>query len=519
MNKKIILTFFKKHVKFFLISFLIIKVMTDIPFYLTYDDVLLLPQYSEILPKDVDTKTKLTKSIKLNIPLVSAAMDTVTEHELAIKMALYGGIGIIHKNLTPDEQAEEVDRVKRFENGFITGPICAKPDQKIQDVYEIRLKHGYKAVPITDTGKPNGKLVGLVTANDYFIHKHAEQKIKQRMTKAENLLIAVEGVSLSEANDILEESKHSKLLIVDSKKKMNLRALVTRRDIEKNKLYPDASKDKFKRLRVGAAVGPAKNMEERVEKLVKAEVDVLVVDTAHGHSKGVIDTIKYIKKNYKKVDVIGGNIATIEAVRALAKAGADAVKVGIGPGSICTTRVITGIGAPQLSAIMTCTKEAKKLGLPVIADGGVKYSGDMAKAIAGGASSVMLGSIFAGTKESPGKLIYHEGKTFKSYRGMGSIGAMAGGGKERYGQADVKDESKYVPEGIEGQIVYKGEVAHEIFQMVGGLKSSMGYLGAKDIPTFQKKAKFVQISPASLHESHPHTVMITKDAPNYKPVK
>lgn len=490
--------------------------MADIPFYLTYDDVLLLPQYSEILPKNVDTKTSLTKRIKLNIPLVSAAMDTVTENELAIKMALYGGIGIIHKNLTPDEQAEEVDKVKRFENGFIKNPMCAKPDDLIEHIYEIRNKHGYKAVPVTDNGNPNGKLVGLITANDYFIHKHANLKVKERMTKAEKLLIAYEGVSLSEANDILEESKHSKLLIVNTKKGMKLRALVTRRDIEKNKLYPDASKDKDKRLRVGAAVGPAKNMEERVKKLVDAGVDVLVVDTAHGHSKGVIDTIKYIKKNYKGIDVIGGNIATVEAVRALAKAGADAVKVGIGPGSICTTRVVTGIGAPQLSAVMTCAKEAKKLGIPVIADGGIKFSGDMAKAMAAGASTIMLGSLFAGTKESPGELIYHEGKTFKAYRGMGSMGAMAGGGKERYGQADVKEEAKYVPEGIEGQIVYKGEVAHEIFQMVGGLRSSMGYLGAKNIADFHKKAKFVQITPAGLHESHPHNITITKDAPNYK---
>jgi len=490
--------------------------MSDIPSYLTYDDVLLLPQYSEILPKDVNTSTQLTKKIKLNIPIVSAAMDTVTEHELAIKMALYGGIGIIHKNLTPDEQAEEVDRVKRFENGFIQNPICLNPDATINEVYDIRQKYGYKAVPITDNGQPDGKLEGLITANDYFIHKHAGLKIKQRMTKVENLLVAYEGVSLSEANDILEESKHSKLLIVNNKKSLKLRALVTRRDIEKNKLYPEASKDSQKRLRVGAAVGPAKNMEERVQKLIKAGVDVLVVDTAHGHSKGVIDTIKYIKKNHKGIDVIGGNIATVEAVRALAKAGADAVKVGIGPGSICTTRVVTGIGAPQLSAVMNCAKEAKKLGIPVIADGGVKFSGDMAKAIAAGASTVMLGSLFAGTKESPGELIYHEGKTFKAYRGMGSMGAMSGGGKERYGQADVKDEGKYVPEGIEGQIVYKGPVAHEIFQMTGGLRSSMGYLGAKNIADFQKKAKFVQISPAGLHESHPHNIMITKDAPNYK---
>lgn len=488
--------------------------MADLPLYLTYDDVLLLPQYSEILPKDVDTKTRLTRHIKLNAPLLSAAMDTVTEHELAIKMALYGGIGIIHKNMTPDQQADEVDRVKRFENGFIRNPICARPTDRIQDVYEIRNKYGYKAVPITDNGKSDGKLVGLITANDYFIHKHANQKVKDRMTKAERLLTAQDGISLTQANDILEESKHSKLIIVD--KKNNLKAMVTRRDIEKNKLYPDSCKDSDKRLRVGAAVGPAKNMEERVEKLVKAGADVLVVDTAHGHSKGVIDTIKYIKKNYKKVDVIGGNIATAEAVKALVKAGADAVKVGIGPGSICTTRVVTGIGAPQFSAVAECVKEARKTDTPVIADGGIKLSGDLAKAIAVGADTAMIGSLFAGTKESPGDLIYHEGKTFKAYRGMGSMGAMAGGGKERYGQADVKEEAKYVPEGIEGQIVYKGPVAHEIFQLLGGLRSSMGYVGAKDIPAFHKKAKFVQITNAGLKESHPHDVMVTKDAPNYK---
>ena len=493
--------------------------MADIPLYLTYDDVLLLPQYSEILPKDVDTKTNLTKGLKLSIPLVSAAMDTVTEHELAIKMALYGGIGIIHKNLSPDQQAEEVMMVKRFENGFIKFPMCAKPTDTIQSIYEIRLKYGYKAVPITDNGEYNGKLLGLVTANDYFIHKHAHLKAKDRMTKAGNLLIAFEGITLSQANDILEESKHSKLLLVDSKKNMKLRALVTRRDIEKNKLYPDACKDVDKRLRVGAAVGPAKNMEERVDKLAKAGVDVLVADTAHGHSKGVIDTVKYIKKYHKNIEVIAGNVATAEAVRALAEAGADAVKVGIGPGSICTTRVITGIGAPQFTAVMTCANEAKRFGIPVIADGGVKFSGDIAKAIAAGASSVMIGSLFAGTKESPGELIYHEGKTYKAYRGMGSLGAMSAGGRERYGQADVKDESKYVPEGIEGQIMYKGEVAHEIFQLIGGLKSSMGYLGAKDIATFQKKAKFVQITGAGLVESHPHDVIVVKDAPNYKSTK
>ena len=488
----------------------------DILLHLTYDDVLLLPQKSDVLPKETNVETRLTKNIKLNIPLVSAAMDTVTEHELAIALALVGGIGIIHKNMTPDEQAEEVQRVKRFENGFIQDPMCAKPDDTIDDIYQIREKYGYKAVPITDTGKVGGKLIGLITANDYFYHKHQNQKVKNRMTKVKDLLVAEKSITLSKANDVLEESKHSKLIIVDSKKNMKLKALVTRKDIEKNKQYPNSCKDKFKRLRVGAAVGPASNMKERVEKLIKAGADVLVVDTAHGHSKGVMDTIKYIKSNYKGIDVIGGNVATKEAVADLAKAGADAVKVGIGPGSICTTRVVTGIGAPQLSAVMECSAEGKKHKVPIIADGGVKYSGDVAKAMAAGASSVMIGSLLAGTKESPGELIYHEGKTFKAYRGMGSMGAMSTGGKERYGQANVKDEAKYVPEGIEGQIVYKGPVAHEIFQLVGGLKSSMGYLGSKDILTYQKKAKFVQITSAGLHESHPHNIQITKDAPNYK---
>lgn len=491
----------------------------NIPLHLTFDDVLLLPQYSDVLPKQTDVATRLTKNITLNIPLISAAMDTVTEHELAIELALFGGIGIIHKNMDPETQAEEVRLVKRFENGFIHNPICAKPNDTIDDIYKIREKYGYKAVPVTDTGEVNGKLVGLITANDYFYHKHSSQKVKDRMTKAEDLLVAYEGITLSEANDILEESKHSKLIIVNNEKEMRLRALVTRKDIEKNKKYPEASKDKLKRLRVGAAVGPADNMEERVEKLTDAGVDVLVVDTAHGHSKGVMDTIKYIKKNYSNVDVIGGNVATKEAVLDLIKAGADAVKIGIGPGSICTTRIVTGVGAPQLSAIMECAEEAKKHKVPVISDGGIRYSGDVAKAIAAGASTVMIGSLFAGTKESPGELIYHEGKTFKMYRGMGSLGAMSAGGKERYGQGDVKEEGKFVPEGIEGQIVYKGPVAHEIFQLIGGLKSSMGYLGSKDISTFQKKAKFIQITSAGLFESHPHNIMITKDAPNYKSMK
>lgn len=489
--------------------------MKDIPLYLTFDDVLLVPRYSDVLPRAVSVKTQLTRNIHLNIPLLSAAMDTVTEHELAIKIALYGGIGIIHKNLSPDEQAEEVKKVKRFENGFIQEPICARPEDSIEAIYQIRQKYGYKAVPITENGKPGGKLVGLITANDYFYHKHRHTKVKERMTKRKDLLIAYYGITLMEANDILEESKHSKLLIVD-KKTGCLRALVTRRDIEKNKLYPDACKDEDKSLRVGAAVGPAKNMEERVKKLVLAGADVLVVDTAHGHSKGVIETVKYIKKHYPKMDVIAGNIATAEAVQDLVKAGADAVKVGIGPGSICTTRVVTGIGVPQLSAVMACAAEAKKHKIPVISDGGIRYAGDVAKAIAAGADSVMIGSLFAGTKESPGEIIYREGKTYKEYRGMGSLGAMGGGGKERYAQPEVTEESKYVPEGIEGQILYKGQLSEEIFQLVGGLRSGMGYCGAKDISVFQKNAQFVRITPSGIRESHPHDVEVIKEAPNYK---
>ncbi len=486
------------------------------PPYLTFDDVLLVPHYSEILPREASTKTRVSRNIELNIPLVSAAMDTVTEHEMAIQMALYGGIGIIHKNLSPAGQAEEVRKVKRFENGFITDPICAKPDDTIENIYGIRKKYGYKAVPVTADGTSHGKLVGLITANDYFYHKHSALKVKERMTKADKLLIAEASVTLAKANDMLEESKHSKLIIVSNRRDMKLRALVTRADIEKNKLYPESSKDGQKRLRVGAAVGPAANMQERVKLLVEAGVDLLVVDTAHGHSKGVLDTIKYIKKNFPKIDVVGGNVATAEAVEALAKAGADGVKVGIGPGSICTTRVIAGVGVPQLSAVMTCAAMAQKHKIPVIADGGIKYSGDVVKALAAGASAVMVGGLLAGTKESPGELIYREGKTFKAYRGMGSLGAMGAGGRERYGQSDVRDENKYVPEGIEGQILYKGEVAHSLFQLVGGLRSGMGYLGAKDLPTLQKHAQFIQITAAGLRESHPHDVQLIKDAPNYR---
>lgn len=484
------------------------------PQYLTFDDVLLLPQYSEVLPKDVDTQTKLTKKVSLHTPLLSAAMDTVTEHEMAIAMALNGGLGIIHKNLTPDEQAEEVKKVKRYESGFIRNPVVVKPTDTIARVIEIREKEGYKAVPVTQNGKPNGKLVGIVTKNDYFM-KHADLLVKDRMTPFNKLLVAYKGISLHEAYEILEESKYSKLLIIDNDANRRLVALVTRKDIEKNERYPYSSKDKDSRLLVGAAVGPAANMEERVKKLAEAEVDVMVVDTAHGHSKGVVDTIKHIKKKYSHIQIIGGNIGTKEACEALIKAGADAVKVGIGPGSICTTRVITGIGVPQLSAILEVVK-ASKGRVPVIADGGVRYSGDFAKAIAAGASVVMIGSLFAGTSESPGETVYRDGKTYKTYRGMGSIGAMQRGGKERYGQANIKDAAKFVPEGIEGLILHKGSVAQEIYQLLGGLKSSMGYQGAKDISTLHKKAQFVQITSASMVESHPHDVVIAREAPNYR---
>lgn len=485
-----------------------------IPQKLTFDDVLMVPQYSEVLPKNANVETNLTKKILLKIPVVSAAMDTVTESKMAIAMALSGGMGVIHKNLSPQDQAQEVAKVKRFENGFILEPVVVGPNATIQDVFDYRKRDGFKAIPITEDGKVNGKVIGLITANDYFINKHGNLKVTERMTPIEKLLCATKGIALEEAYEILEESNHSKLLVVDEDNR--LFAMVTRRDLERRQDFPHSTLDKNGRLRVAAAVGPAQDMEERIFGLVKAGVDVLVVDTAHGHSKGVIDTVTFIKEKYPEISVIAGNIATPEAVEALANAGADAVKVGIGPGSICTTRVVTGIGLPQLSAVMNCSIAAKKRGVCLIADGGIKYSGDIAKAISAGADVVMLGSLLAGTEESPGEVIYSNGKTFKSYRGMGSVSAMEKGGKERYGQADEENSEKFVPEGIEGRTLYKGPVKTELFQLVGGLKSSMGYQGAKNIPELQKKAKFVQITSASLKENHPHDVTIAREAPNYR---
>lgn len=487
--------------------------MKTIPLALTFDDVLMIPQYSQILPKAVSLKTNFTRNIQLNIPLISAAMDTVTEERMAIIMALHGGIGVIHKNCDPDTQATMVAKVKRFENGFIREPMVLSPKDKISDAIIIKEEHGFKAIPVTSTGMLDGKVVGLLTRNDYLKNKHDNCIVGDRMTPFEDLLIARAPIDLSTANDVLEESRHSKLLILN--KDDTLHALVTRRDIEKNENFPNSVKDKGKRLIVAAAVGPAHNMEERVKKLIAARVDVLVVDTAHGHSKGVIDTVKYIKKTYPKIDVLAGNIASPQAAEALIEAGVDGIKVGIGPGSICTTRIIAGVGVPQFSAIQNVVEVAKRHNVPVVADGGIKYSGDVAKALAIGASTVMIGSLLAGTEESPGEIIYSEGQTFKYYRGMGSIAAMTKGGKERYAQSNVADD-KLVPEGIEGKILLKGPATNEIFQLCGGLRSSMGYSGAMDLKTFQEVAEFVQITSAGLRESHPHDVGILKDAPNYR---
>ncbi|MEI7511497.1 MAG: IMP dehydrogenase [Candidatus Peregrinibacteria bacterium] len=482
---------------------------------LTFDDVLMVPQYSAVLPANTDVSTKISTTLKLKIPIISAAMDTVTEHQMAIEMALSGGIGIIHKNMNPDEQSQEVARVKRFENGFIKDPFVVSPEQTVQEIYEIRKSKGYKAIPVTENGEPHGKLLGLITANDYFITRHAQCPVAERMTPRERLFTAEEGINLETAYELLEDSKHSKLIVVSHDG--NLVAMVTRRDIERKQDFPHAVLDSEGRLLCGAAIGPAKNMEERVFKLVSAGVDLFVVDTAHGHSQGVFDTAKFVKEKYPHITVIAGNIATPEAAEFLAKAGVDGVKVGIGPGSICTTRVITGIGVPQFSAIYDTAKKAKELGLSVIADGGVKYSGDLAKALAAGADAVMIGSLLAGTTESPGEMVYVGGRTYKSYRGMGSLGAMKEGGKERYQQAHVEDSEKFVPEGIEGRVLFKGSVRAELYQLVGGVRSSLGYQGCKDLKELHERAKFIRITSASLRENHPHDVTITQESPNYRP--
>lgn len=473
---------------------------------LTFDDVLLVPQKSEILPRETDVSTQLTKKIRLNIPLMSAGMDTVTEARMAIAMAREGGIGIIHKNMTIEEQALEVDKVKRSEHGVITDPFYLSPDHAVSDALELMERYRISGVPITDKDR---KLVGIITNRDIRFERNVSRRIDEVMTK-ENLVTAKIGITMDEALEIMKQHKIEKLPLVDDD--YRLAGLITIKDIEKTIEYPNSARDSSGRLLAGAAVGVTKDMLERVAALVESKVDVIVVDTAHGHSKGVIDSVKLIKREFPDLQVIAGNVATAEATVELIKAGADAVKVGIGPGSICTTRVVTGVGVPQITAIINCAKAAKEYGVPIIADGGIKYSGDITKALAAGASVVMAGSLFAGTDESPGEEILYEGRRYKVYRGMGSLGAMDAGSKDRYFQEDTK---KYVPEGVEGRIHYKGALGDVVYQLIGGLKSGMGYCGAKDIPTLQETAKFIKITSATLVENHPHNIDITKEAPNY----
>jgi len=485
---------------------------------LTFDDVLLVPAYSAILPKETSVKTRLTKSIQLNIPLVSAAMDTVTESELSIAIARSGGIGFIHKNLTISQQAKEVAKVKRYESGIIRNPITLYENATVQAALDLMQKHSISGIPIIE--EPIGpddaslKLKGIITNRDLRFKPSPDQKISSIMT-SRNLITADEDINLEDAAGILLENKIEKLLITDGKG--NLKGLITFKDIQKRKLYPDSCKDEDGRLRAGAAVGIRADTIDRVAALVEAGVDIVAVDTAHGHSKAVSDMVRTIKKSFPDLQVVAGNVATADAVRDLVAAGADAVKVGIGPGSICTTRVVAGVGMPQLTAVMKCTEEAAKTGTPIIADGGIKYSGDIAKAIAAGADSVMIGSIFAGTDESPGETILYEGRRFKAYRGMGSLGAMSEpeGSSDRYFQDASKESKKYVPEGIEGRIPAKGKLEEVIYQLIGGLKSSMGYCGVKSTDEMKNNTSFVRITQAGLRESHPHDVMITKEAPNY----
>jgi len=472
----------------------------------TFDDVLLVPNKSEVLPNEVSLKTQLTKKIQLNIPLMSASMDTVTESKMAIAMAREGGIGIIHKNMTIEDQAREVDRVKRQENGVITDPIYLSANHRLQDAEDLMGRYRISGVPITDE---NGKLVGIVTNRDMIFETNYDRKISEVMTK-ENLITAPENTTVEEAKEILKKHKIEKLPLVDANG--CLKGLITMKDIEKVKKFPNAAKDEKGRLLCGAAVGVTGNMMERVEALVKANVDVITLDTAHGHSKGVLDAVTEIKKIYPELQVIAGNVATAEATEDLIKAGADCVKVGIGPGSICTTRVVAGVGVPQLTAVMDCAEMGRKYGIPVIADGGLKYSGDIVKALAAGASVAMMGSLFAGCEEAPGELEIYQGRSYKVYRGMGSLAAMEKGSKDRYFQEGNK---KLVPEGVEGRVAFKGYVADTIFQIMGGIKSGMGYLGSKDLDTLYETATFVVQTAAGFRESHPHDINITKEAPNY----
>lgn len=480
-----------------------------LPVGLTFDDVLLIPAESAVLPRDIDVSTRLTDRITLKIPLVSAAMDTVTESKTAIAMAQEGGIGLIHRNLSVWAQAAEVEKVKKYESGMITDPITVAPDQKISEAQAIMNQYGISGLPVTK----NGKLVGILTNRDLRFEKRHDRPVSEVMTK-HNLVTVKPGVDLDTAKELLHQHRIEKLLVVDDR--LELKGLITVKDIEKKIQYPNASKDDRGRLRVGAAVGVGPDWEERVETLVRAGVDLIAVDTAHGHSRNVLDVIGQIRRRYPDLNLAGGNVATAEGTTALIHAGVNAVKVGVGPGSICTTRVVSGVGVPQITAIGGCAKAAARHNIPIIADGGIKYSGDITKGLAAGADSVMIGSLFAGTEESPGEMILYQGRSYKSYRGMGSLGAMGQGSRDRYGQADVKDANKLVPEGIEGQVPYKGSLSFNIHQLVGGLRAGMGYLGCPDMAALHSKARFMQVTAAALREGHVHDVFITKEAPNYR---
>jgi IMP dehydrogenase len=477
---------------------------------LTFDDVLLVPAYSNILPKDTSLRTRLTRNITLNIPLLSAAMDTVTEGRLAIAMAQEGGIGIIHKNLSPKDQAKEVSKVKRFESGVLRDPITIPPTMKIRDVIALTEQYGISGFPVVE-----GKIVvGIITNRDLRFEEDLEAEARSKMTPREKLVFVKEGADIAEAKRLLNKHRLERVLVVNDN--FELRGLITVKDIQKSTEHPSASKDMQGKLLAGAAVGVGEDNDERIELLVNAGVDVLVVDTAHGHSQGILDRVKWIKKHYPSVDVIGGNIATAAAAKALLEYGADAVKVGIGPGSICTTRIVAGVGVPQITAISNVAQALKGTGIPCIADGGVRYSGDISKALAAGASSVMMGSMFAGTEEAPGEVILFQGRSYKSYRGMGSLSAMADGSADRYFQDAASKSDKFVPEGIEGRVPYKGSVLAILYQLVGGVRQSMGYCGCVTIDELREKAEFVEITSAGMRESHVHDVQITKEAPNYR---
>ncbi|MFB3121599.1 MAG: IMP dehydrogenase [Candidatus Binatia bacterium] len=480
-----------------------------LPLGLTFDDVLLTPAQSSILPRDTDVSTLLTERIKLNVPLISAAMDTVTEYRTAIAMAQEGGIGFIHRNMPVSAQAREVEKVKKFESGMIAEPITVEPDQKIAVAQEIMGKYKISGLPVI-RGR---RLVGIMTNRDLRFERSLDRPVSEVMTK-ENLITARPGVDLEEAKEILHRHRIEKLLVVDDH--FQLKGLITVKDIEKRTQYPFACKDERGRLRVGAAVGLGSDYKERVEALVRAGSDIIAVDTAHGHSKNVLDLVSYIRRHYPDMDLVGGNVATEEGTLALIEAGVNGVKVGVGPGSICTTRVISGVGVPQLTAIASCAKVSERFKVPIISDGGIKFSGDITKALAAGAHSVMIGSLFAGTEESPGETILYQGRTYKLYRGMGSVSAMKDGSRDRYGQADVEEEIKLVPEGIEGQIPYRGSLSFNIHQLVGGLRAGMGYLGCQTVQDVRTKARFIQVTLAGLREGHVHDVFITKEAPNYR---